>query len=430
MIESLIGLAILLVVAFLGFPLGFSMLTVGFVGFGLLRGFEPALKMVSQEIVGLALNFSFAVLPLFMLMGVFVARARLSDDLYEASNSWLGHFKGGLAMATVAACGGFAAVSGSSLASAATMAKVAISSMRRFGYADSLSAGTVAAGGTMGILIPPSSALIVYGILTETDIAKLFVGGILPGLLTITLYILVIAIVVRIWPKIGPPGLRSNWAERFSQLGKVWGVVALFILILGGIFMGVFTPSEAGGIGAAGALLFAIGRRKMSWAAFVASLLEAARTTAIVFTIAFGTLVLNQFVNIAGLPDAMVAFIQSLEVAPTTAVLMILLIYVVLRTVIEGFSLIFLTAPIFAPVMLSLGFDLIWFGIFMVMVVEISVITPPIGLNVFVLKSMLPEVPLYSIFRGILPFFCADIVRVVAILYFPIIVLFLPNLMR
>lgn len=430
MIESLIGLAILLVVAFLGFPLGFSMLTVGFVGFGLLRGFEPALKMVSQEIVGLALNFSFAVLPLFMLMGVFVARARLSDDLYEASNSWLGHFKGGLAMATVAACGGFAAVSGSSLASAATMAKVAISSMRRFGYADSLSAGTVAAGGTMGILIPPSSALIVYGILTETDIAKLFVGGILPGLLTITLYILVIAIVVRIWPKIGPPGLRSNWAERFSQLGKVWGVVALFILILGGIFMGVFTPSEAGGIGAAGALLFAIGRRKMSWAAFVASLLEAARTTAIVFTIAFGTLVLNQFVNIAGLPDAMVAFIQSLEVAPTTAVLMILLIYVVLGTVIEGFSLIFLTAPIFAPVMLSLGFDLIWFGIFMVMVVEISVITPPIGLNVFVLKSMLPEVPLYSIFRGILPFFCADIVRVVAILYFPIIVLFLPNLMR
>ncbi len=427
---SLIGIAALLVVAFLGFPLGFSMMTVGFVGFGLLRGWDPAMKMVSQQILDLAYNFSFSVLPLFILMGVFVTRARLADDLYDASNAWLGHFRGGLAMATVVACGGFAAVSGSSTATAATMARVAIPSMRRFGYADSLSAGTVAAGGTIGILIPPSSALIIYGLLTETDIAKLFIAGILPGLLTVTLYVLTISVVVRVRPQTGPPGTRASWPERFRLLGKVWGVAVLFVLILGGIFLGVFTPSEAGGIGAVGALAFALGRRKLGWRDFVASLIEAGRTTAMVFAIAFGTLVLNQFVNIAGLPEAVLSMMGRLDVAPLTALLVILAAYILLGMVIEGIGMIFLTVPIFVPVVQALGFDLIWFGIVMVIVVEISLITPPIGLNVFVLKSMLPDVTLQAIFRGIAPFFIADIARLLLVVLIPGIVLFLPSLME
>ncbi len=427
---SLIGIAVLLAIAFFGFPLGFSMMTVGFVGFGLLRGWDPAMKMVSQQILDLAYNFSFSVLPLFILMGVFVTRARLADDLYDASNAWLGHFRGGLAMATVVACGGFAAVSGSSTATAATMARVAIPSMRRFGYADSLSAGTVAAGGTIGILIPPSSALIIYGLLTETDIAKLFIAGILPGLLTVTLYVLTISVVVRVRPQTGPPGTRASWPERFRLLGKVWGVAVLFVLILGGIFLGVFTPSEAGGIGAVGALAFALGRRKLGWRDFVASLVEAGRTTAMVFAIAFGTLVLNQFVNIAGLPEAVLSMMGRLDVAPLTALLVILAAYILLGMVIEGIGMIFLTVPIFVPVVQALGFDLIWFGIVMVIVVEISLITPPIGLNVFVLKSMLPDVTLQAIFRGIAPFFIADIARLLLVVLIPGIVLFLPSLME
>lgn len=428
MTVSLIGLAVLLVIVFLGVPLGFTMTIVGFVGYGLVRGFSPALIMAGQQILDLAQNYSFSVLPLFILMGVFVARAALSDDLYDASDKWLGHFKGGLAMATVAACGGFAAISGSSLATAATMAKVAIPAMRKYNYADSLAAGTVAAGGTLGMLIPPSAAMIVYGILTETDIAKLFIGGIFPGLITVVIYIAVISIVVRIWPHIGPPGRRSSWKEKFVSLYKVWGVLVLFLAILGGIFFGVFTPTEAGGIGAVGALVFALGRRKMTWDRFYESLIEAARITATIFSVAFGALILNQFVNIAGMPQAMVKVIGGFE-TPMYAMFVILGIYIVLGTVIEGFAIIFLTAPIFVPVVEALGFDLIWFGIVMIMVVEISLITPPIGLNVFVMKSMLPDVPLGSIFKGIAPFFIADLIRLAIVVFFPAVVLFLPNLM-
>ena len=379
MTVSLIGIVVLLVLAFFGFPLGFSMMTVGFIGFGFMRGFDPALKMVSQQILDLAYNTSFSVLPLFILMGVFVTRARLSDDLYDASNAWLGHFKGGLAMATIAACGGFAAVSGSSTATAATMAKVAIPAMRRFGYADSLSAGTVAAGGTLGILIPPSAALLIYGMLTETDIAKLFVAGIIPGILTVSLYISAIAVAVRVSPEAGPRGTRSTWRERLTILRRVWGVVVLFLLILGGIFLGVFTPSEAGGIGAVGALAFAVGRRTLDWRNFVASLIEAGRTTAMVFAIAFGTLVLSQFVNIAGLPNAILDLLEKMNVSPLVVLLMILVAYIALGMVIEGIGMIFLTVPIFVPIVQALGFDLIWFGIVMVIVVEISLITPPLG---------------------------------------------------
>ena len=429
MLTTLIGFAVLFVIAFLGFPLGFTMLMVGFVGVGLVRGWEPALETVSTQTVDVVLNTNFAVLPMFLLMGAFVHRAALSDDLYECANAWLGHFKGGLAMATIAACGGFAAVSGSSVATAATMAKVAVPSMRRYNYADSLAAGTVAAGGTMGILIPPSAALIIYGILTEESIAALFIAGIVPGIVTIAAYLSVIMIVTRIWPSMGPPGDRASWSQRWRSLYKVWAVLALFLLILGGISFGVFTPNEAGGIGAIGALFFALGRRRMSWPIFFDALLEAGYTTAMVFTIAIGALVLNNFVTLAGMSAGVVEWIQSLEFAPIYIVFIILGFYVVLGTVIEGLAMIFLTVPVFVPVIEGLGFDLVWFGIVLVMVTEISLITPPIGLNVFVLKSMLPDVPLGAIFRGIVPYFVADIGRLLLVVLIPPIALYLPNLL-
>jgi len=429
MTASLLGIFILLLLLFAGAPLGFAMMAVGFVGYGLIRGWEPALVMVPQQILDLALNFGFSVLPLFILMGVFVARSGMSEDLYDACYMLLGHFRGGLALATVAACAGFASVSGSSLATAATMAKVAVPAMRKFRYSDSFAVGTVAAGGTLGMLIPPSTAMIIYGILTEVDVAKLFVGGVLPGLLTVIVYFGVISVVVRVSPNAGPPGDRTGWRERWIALSKVWGVIALFVMIMGGIFMGIFTPSEAGGIGAFGALAFAIGRKKMSWWHFFASLVEAGRITALIFVVAFGALILNQFVNIAGLPAAMAAFIENLDVSLTQTLLLILLIYILLGTIIEGLAIIFLTVPIFVPIVENLGFDLIWFGVVMIMIIEISLITPPIGLNVFVMKSMLPEVPLIDIFKGIGPFFVGDIIRLLIVAFFPPIVLYLPSLM-
>jgi C4-dicarboxylate transporter, DctM subunit len=426
---SLIGFAVLLFIAFLGFPLGFSMMLVGFVGFALFRGWDPALEMVGQQIIDLSLSYGFAVLPLFVLMGVFVYRANLSDELYDAANAWMGHLRGGLSMATITACAGFAAVSGSSVATAATMAKVSIPPMRRFKYSDALAAGSVAAGGTMGILIPPSAAMVIYGILTEEDIGRLFIAGILPGILTVALYLVVIAVVTRIWPLSGPPGLRTSWRGRFRALYKVWGILALFVLVLGGIYVGVFTPSEAGGIGAAGALFFAAARRLLTWRALWDSLLEAAKTTSLIFSVAFGALILNNFVNIAGLPTVIVNFVESIDVAPITVIIAIVFIYILLGCIVEGIGMILLTVPIFFPVVQALGFDMIWFGIVVIMVTEISLITPPIGLNVFVMKSMLPEVPLMTIYKGIMPFFVADIVRLGLVIAFPAIALYLPNLM-
>ncbi len=418
----------LFVLVFLGFPLGFSMLLTGAAGFAILRGTFPALEMVSQQTLEVVLNTNFVVLPMFLMMGTFIYRAALADDLFDAADAWLGHFKGGLAMASIAACGGFAAVSGSSLATVTTMTKVAIPSMRKHKYADSLAAGTVAAGGTIGILIPPSAALIIYGILTEQDIAALFAAGIVPGLLTIFLYIVVIKIVTIIWPNLGPPAERSGWRDRWIKLSRIWGIIVLFVLVMGGITFGVFTPNEAGGIGAIGALLFALGRRKMTWTIFVESLLEAAKTTAMVFMIGIGALVFNNLVTLSGLSGAVASWMQTLPLSPLGIMLIILGFYVILGTVIEGLAMIFLTVPVFVPVVDALGFDLIWFGVVLVMVVEISLITPPIGLNVFVLKAMLPEVPLNTIFKGIAPFFCADLVRLAIVVLFPPVVLWLPRL--
>lgn len=435
MLTAALGIAVLIVILLVGIPLGLSMFAVGFFGFAAVHanGFRAAFSVAGQQVLELALNYNFSVLPLFVLMGVFVARAGLSEDLFDAAQKWFGHFKGGLAVSTIAACGGFAAVSGSSAATAATMAKVAVPSMRKYGYADWFSTGTIAAGGTIGILIPPSAALIIYGLLAEQDIAKLFMAGLIPGILTVVLYVVVVKAVTALWPSVGPRAEQVSWHDRWSALGRTWGVVVLFALILGGLFFGVFTSTEAGGIGAVGALIFAVLRRKMTVRIFLASLAEGVQTTAMIFAVAFGALVLNQFINISGMPEAILHFLGSIEASPMVVVIAIIAIYVVLGMFLEGMSMIFLTVPIFVPVIANLDFGfqdpLIWWGIVLVIVVEVSMITPPVGLNVFVLKAMLPDVPLVQIFKGVIPFFAADVVRLAIVLFFPAVVLWLPSVM-
>jgi tripartite ATP-independent transporter DctM subunit len=427
---SLVGFAVLLLLVFLGLPLGFAMILVGAGGFAVLRSVNGALAMSSQQIVDISMNFGFSVLPLFVLMGTFVNRANLSQELYDAANSWLGHRRGGLAMATVAACGGFAAISGSSLATAATMTNVAMPPMRRYGYDNGLAAGTVAAGGTLGILIPPSVPMVIYGILTETDIGELFMAGILPGVLLIFLYCASIAVVTWLDPRKGPRAPRVPLRDRWPHLGKVWGVVALFLVVMGGIYGGVFTPTEAAGIGAFGAMAFVLWRRRLTWPALIQSLVETGRTTGTIFTVGFGALIFSNFVNIAGLPRDLVAVIRAFELSPIGVVLLICLILIVLGMVFDALAMILLTVPVFFPIVASLGLNPVWFGIITIIVVEIGLITPPIGLNVFVVKSIVDDVPLAEIFKGIVPFFVASVVGLLLIVYFPGIALLLPGLMR
>jgi tripartite ATP-independent transporter DctM subunit len=437
MTESLIAFAILLALVALRVPIAFAMGLVGFAGFGLTVGWSPSMAMAVNVTYETGLAYSLSVVPLFILMGNFVRQAGLSDELYTASYAFLGHRRGGLAMATVVACGGFSAVCGSSLATAATMSKVAMPPMRRFGYADSLAAGSIAAGGTLGILIPPSVILVIYGIMTESNIGLLFIAGIVPGLLGIALYLVAVMITVRINPDAGPPGERMDWPARWRALLGVWGVLVLFTLVIGGIYGGVFTPTEAGGIGAFGAFVFALARRRLDWRTLVQLLTESVRTTAMIFTILIGALIFSNFINVAGMPSALAELVTSYGLSPLMVVLLIMLIYVALGCVLESLSMILLTVPVFYPLVQGLDFAgaidpemvLIWFGIVIVVVTEISLITPPVGLNVFVLNGMLPDVRLATIFKGVTPFWIVDILRLALLVLVPTISIWLPSLM-
>lgn len=429
MIASLIALVVLLLLCFLGAPLGLGMLMIGTVGFVFLRGWVPALEMAGQQVIDLSMNYGFSVLPLFVLMGAFIHRAQLSEDLYEAANAWLGHWRGGLAMTTIAACGGFAAVSGSSLATAATMAKVAMPPMRKYGYDDRLATGSIAAGGTLGIMIPPSVPMVIYGILTNTDIGKLFIAGIVPGLVLIMAFMAAIWVTTTINPALGPRGERVPWGRRWRDLGRIWAVVVLFLIILGGIYFGIFTPTEAAGIGAAGAMAFALIRRRLSWKALLDCLVEAGVTTAMIFAVAFGAMVFANFVAMAGLTSALVDLIGALDVSPFGVVVVMCIIYLILGCVFDSLAALLLTVPIFAAILTPLGVDLIWFGILAIVVIELGLITPPVGMNVFIIKSVVKDVDLWTIFAGIWPFVVAGLVVLVLILAFPGIALWLPGLM-
>ena len=433
---ALIGFAILLLLVFLRLPIAFAMGLVGFFGFWYMRDFGSAFAMTGIRFEEVTQNYELAVVPLFILMGNLVSKAGLSEELYAASHAFLGHRRGGLSMATVVACGGFSAICGSSLATAATMSKVAMPSMRKYGYADSLATASIAAGGTLGILIPPSVILVIYGLMTETSIRELFAAGFLPGLFGVLMYLLAVQFVVWRNPEAGPRADRQGWHQRWVALAQVGWTVALFVLVMGGIYTGAFTANEAAGIGAGGALLIALFRRRLNWRSLYEVLVDSARTSATLFIVLIGALIFSNFVNRAGLPDGLLGLVTGYELSPYMVIMVILLIYVVLGCVFESLSMLLLTIPIFFPVVQGLNlpgieskYILVWFGIIAVVVTEISLITPPVGLNVFVLSGVLKDVKTTTVFRGVTPFWCADIVRLLVLVFVPTISLFMPKLL-
>ena len=426
---AIIGFVALFALLLMRIPIGFAMALVGFVGVAKIIGLSPAFALVGQVSVDTVITYTLSILPLFIMMGNFIAKSGLAEELYATSNAFLGHRRGGLALATIVACGGFSAVCGSSLATAATISKVAMPSMRRYGYADSLAAGSIAAGGTLGILIPPSVILVLYGIMTDTDIARLFMAGVVPGIVGVLMYMGAVSIMVRINPGLAQPAERVLWPARIRALRHTWGVILLFLLVMGGIYFGIFTPTESAGVGAMGAFLFALARRSLDLATLREVLLETGRTTAVMFTLLIGAILFSNFLNLSGMPQALAGWVGDSGLPNTAVILIIIGIYIVLGCVLESLSMMLLTVPVFYPIVQALGFDLIWFGIIIVVVIEISLITPPIGLNVYMLRSMLPDVSAGTIFRGVTIFIFADIIRVTLLVAAPGIVLFLPDQM-
>lgn len=416
---ALIGFGLLFLLAFAGVPLAFAMLIVGVGGFAWIRGLDPALSMLAQQVMDGSANYGMSVLPMFILMGLFVHRADLAEDLYDAANAWVGHLRGGLAHATVVSCAIFAAISGSSIATAATMSKVAIPPMRRLGYSDALSTGSVASAGVLGVLIPPSVPLVIYGLMTDTDIRKLFIATVIPGLLLMLFFIISVAVTIALRPQWGAPGPRAAWAERMKRLRGVWAVLLLFVSVMGGLYGGVFTATESAGIGAMGALLIALARRKMSFSAFIEDLVGAGKTTAMIFVIMFGALTFANFITLSGMTGVLVDAINSLNVGAVGVLIAIAVIYLVLGCLMESLSLMILTVPVFLPVAVAAGINPIFFGIFVVMMIEIGMLTPPVGMNVFTVKSMNPSIPISTIFKGTIPFLTANFAAVAALIAFP-----------
>ena len=474
MTEALVGLAAIMVLAFVRIPIALAMGIVGIVGYAYMRDWSwgAAFATAQTKVYETGRNYTLSVVPLFILMGNFVTRAGMSQELFRAAYSFIGHLRGGLAMATIVACGGFGAICGSSIATAATFAKVAYPSMKKYGYSDALATGAIAAGGTLGILIPPSTIMVIYGIMTGTNIGKLFAAGILPGVVAILLLCIAVQYVTWRDPKAGPSGERQTWRERFAALDGVgwfgalgvavllvvelgWveaddaavagaigvfalslvykgvtSVIALFVLVMGGIYGGVFTATEGAGVGAVGALVFALARRALGWKALYAALLESARTTSMLFLILIGALMFAEFVNITTMPTDLISFVTRWQISPVWVVAVIMVIYVLLGTAMEELSMILLTVPVLFPLIVHLGIDPIWFGILIVVIVEIGLISPPVGMNLFVLKTLLPQVPTGTVFRGVMPFVFADCVRLAILIAFPIISLWLPGMMK
>lgn len=439
MSAALFGFCALLTLILLRLPLALAMGLVGFFGFAVLLGlgwdnffdfnWKRPLSAAAQTVASTAMSYELSVIPLFVLMGNLIARAGIAKQIYDASHAFLAHRKGGLASATIVACGGFSAICGSSLATAATMSKVAIAPMRKFGYDDSLSTAAIAAGGTLGILIPPSIILVIYGLLTETSIRELFAAGFLPGLVGILFYIGAVRWTVWRRPAAAPAvAERMRWKNRLRHLTQARGALVLFFLVMGGIYGGVFTPTEAAGIGAIGAFFIALSRRTLSWQGLREALQDSATTSAALFSTIIGALVFSLFINRTGMPNELAAMIQEMQAPPYVALAAILLIYIVLGMVFESLSMLLLTVPVFFPLIIALGFDPVWFGVIAVVVTEISLITPPVGLNVFVLASTIEGVSARTVFRGVTPFWIADIFRLLLLVAFPAVSLFLPQL--
>ena len=426
---AVLGFAAMFVLMLLRVPIGIAMGAVGVIGFGYLTDFGPALNLLAQSSIRTATDLGFGVVPLFLLMGAFATASGMSRELFAVAHSFLGHFRGGLGIATIAASGGFAAISGSSVASAATFATVAYPEMQRYGYSAKFATGVIAAGGTLGIMIPPSVVLAIYGIITEQDIGKLFIAGIVPGILATAMNIATINVMAFANPAQFPAAPRASWPERWQALRSVWAILLLFVFVIGGIYGGLFTPTEAAGMGAGGAYLISLARGRLSIADTIECLVTTVRTSASVFTILIGALIFGYFLTITQTPQKLTDFITHIGLGPYEVLFLVMLMYLALGCILDAMAMIILTIPIIFPAMMGLGFDPIWFGVIIVMTVELGLITPPVGMNVYVINSVIKNVSLSTIFLGVLPFVLTDIVRLAILIAFPILSIWLPSQM-
>lgn len=430
MTAGLIALVAVLLLAFLRVPLGFALLSVSIAGISYVKSFDVARTMIPMTLSEAVFSYELAVVPLFILMGNVLSRTGISQDLFRSAYAFLGAVRGGLALATMVTCAGFSAVCGSSFATAATMAKVAYPSMQKYGYSERLASATIAAGGTLGILIPPSIILMIYGILTQTNIGDLFIAGVLPGLLGLAMYMAVIYLIALVRPDEAPRGDRVSARERWESLSGVWPFVSLFLLIIGGLYAGWFTATEAGGIGAGTALLIALFQRRLSWKTFFDTMLETANTSVMLYVVLFGAMLFSQLITFSGLANALLQLVQSSGLSQLGVLLAILAVFLVLGCVMDSMAIILIFVPLFTPTLVANEFNLIWFGIIVVVLTEIGLITPPIGMNVFVLKANLPKIAIGTIFRGLTPFIAADVIRLAVLVAFPSISLLLVSLTK
>lgn len=429
LVTGLVGIGCLFVLLALRVPIAFAMMAVGFGGYWALEGLRSAGGVLLTETYSTISNYSLIVVPMFVLLGNIAAAAGFSRGLYDAAFAWVGRFRGGLASASVLGCAVFSAVCGSSVATAVTVGKVALPEMKRLGYAPALSTGSVAAGGTLGFLIPPSTGFVLYAILTEQSIGRLFMAGVIPGLLLTALFIGTIWIIATLDPASGPRGEPMSFARRLQVSGDAAPLLLVIFLSIGGIYSGVFTPVEASAVGAALVILLAVIRRRLSWEAFRGAVMSTLSTSAMLYSVVIGAHVLNPFFAITRIPATLGSGLDSLGLGAYGTLIVILVAFIILGMFLDGLSMLVISVPIVFPIIMSLGFDPIWFGVILVIVIEIGMLTPPVGLNVFVVKSVARDVPLITIFRGVIPFLLAMLVALVLIILFPQIALFLPNSM-
>ena len=426
---GIVGFALLIALMFLRIPVAFVMAMVGFVGFGWLVSWPAALSLLARDFFSVFSSYNLTVIPLFILMGQVAHYSGISGRLFNAAHKFIGHLPGGLAMATIGACAFFAAICGSTTATSATMATVALPQMKKFNYDPALATGVVAAGGTLGILIPPSTIFIIYGIMTEQSVGKLFVAGVLPGILLAALFALVILVWSRLQPGLCALAPKSTWREKFASLAGVTETIALFFIVMGGLFVGLFTPTEAAGIGALGTYVIALIGRNLTWRSFVRSLSETVRISCMIMAIVAGATVFGHFLAVTTIPTEVGAWVAGLPVPPVVVMALIIVTYLFLGCLMDSLAMIMLTIPVFYPVVTTLGYDPIWFGVIIVMVGGMGVITPPVGINVYVVAGIARDVPLHIIFKGSAYLMCAMIILTALLIIFPQIALWLPGLM-
>lgn len=410
-------------------PVAIAMGVTGIAGFGAVTGWMPAINLLANVPLSVITDYNLSVIPMFVLMGAFASYGGMSRELYEAGRTWLGHFRGGLALASVFSCAGFAAINGSSVATTATMTQIALPEMRRGGYDAGLSAGMIAAGGTLGIMIPPSVIFVLYGIMTEIEITELFAAGVIPGLMAVVFYSLLISYLSKKYPHLLPRGEKFSWGERWHSVRGLWAIFFLFLMVLGGIYSGIFTVQEAAGVGAIGALVIGVIRGQLRMPEIRGALIQALRVSSAIMLIVIGAYLFGYFLTVTQFTQNAVAFLVELPIGAYGVLTLIMLCYLVLGAVMDELAMLLLTVPIVVPAIVALGFDPVWFGVILVMAVTLGLISPPVGMNVFVINSIARDVPLVSIYKGTLPFISMDIIRLIILCAFPALSLWLPGVL-